>query len=105
VSFTRAFDRQEGLNIVPNWLFLTGSLSQLGRVWKQYGVKVEDLPAGAMTQHNDLTVVIDRSGHIRQAMSADPGPGTASTQSSFSVLLAQYARQALAEPGSSKDRS
>jgi hypothetical protein len=26
---------------------------------------------------------------------ADPGPGTASTQSSFSVLLSQYARQAL----------
>jgi hypothetical protein len=28
-------------------------------------------------------------------MGADPGPGTASTQSSFSVLLTQYARQAL----------
>jgi cytochrome oxidase Cu insertion factor (SCO1/SenC/PrrC family) len=105
VAFTRAFDRQEGLSVVPNWLFLTGSLSQLGQVWRQYGITVADLPAGAMADHNDLAVVIDRSGQIRQAMSADPGPGTASTQSSFSVLLAQYARQALAEPGSSKDHS
>jgi|HubBroStandDraft_6_1064221.scaffolds.fasta_scaffold2012425_2 hypothetical protein len=64
-----------------------------------------DLPAGAMADHNDTAVVIDRSGHVRQELNADPGPGTASTQSSFSVLLAQYARQALAEPGSSKDRS
>jgi hypothetical protein len=40
-------------------------------------------------------VVIDRAGHIRDELGADPGPGTASTQSSFSVLLSQYARQAL----------
>ena len=39
--------------------------------------------------------VIDRNGHIRDEVGADPGPGTASTQSSFSVLLSQYARQAL----------
>jgi cytochrome oxidase Cu insertion factor (SCO1/SenC/PrrC family) len=105
VAFTRAFDRQEGLNTVPNWLFLTGSLSQLGQVWLQYGITVMDLPAGAMADHNDTAVVIDRSLHVRQELRADPGPGTASTQSSFSVLLAQYARQALAESGSSKDRS
>jgi cytochrome oxidase Cu insertion factor (SCO1/SenC/PrrC family) len=95
VAFTRAFDREEGLNTVPNWLYLTGSLSQLGQVWRQYGITVENLPAGAMSAHNDLAVVIDRTGHIREELGADPGPGTASTQSSFSVLLSQYARQAL----------
>ena len=57
---------------------------------------VVNLPAGAMSAHNDLAVVIDRSGHIREELGADPGPGTTSTQSSFSVLLSQYARQALA---------
>ena len=57
---------------------------------------MENLPAGAMSAHNDLAVVIDRTGHIREEIGADPGPGTASTQSSFSVLLSQYARQALA---------
>ena len=95
-AFTQAFDREEGLNTVPNWLYLTGSLSQLSRVWQQYGITVQNLPAGAMSAHNDLAVVIDRTGHIRDEVGADPGPGTASTQSSFSVLLSQYARQALA---------
>jgi cytochrome oxidase Cu insertion factor (SCO1/SenC/PrrC family) len=96
-EFTQAFDREEGLNTVPNWLYLTGSLSQLSQVWRQYGVAVENLPAGSMTDHSDLAVVIDRSGHIRDEVGTDPGPGTASTKSSFSVLLSQYARQALAD--------
>ena len=95
LAFTRAFDQQEGLATVPNWLYLTGSLSQLSAVWRHYGVTVENLPAGAMSAHNDLAVVIDPSGQIRQEVSADPGPGTSSTKSSFSVLLSQYARQAL----------
>ncbi len=94
-AFTQAFDRQEGLATVPNWRYLTGSLSQLSAVWRQYGVTVENLPAGAMSAHNDLAVVIDPTGQIRQEVSADPGPGTTSTKSSFAVLLSQYARQAL----------
>jgi cytochrome oxidase Cu insertion factor (SCO1/SenC/PrrC family) len=94
-TFTQAFDQQEGLASVPNWLYLTGSVSQLGRVWQQYGVSVADLPAGAMAAHEDLTVIIDPSGHIREDVGADPGPATTSTQSSYSVLLSQYARQAL----------
>ena len=98
VAFTRAFDQQEGLTTVPNWLYLTGSLSQLGAVWQHYDVTVQNLPAGAMSAHNDVAVVIDRSGEIREEMSADPGPGTSSTKSSFSVLLSQYASQALGRP-------
>jgi cytochrome oxidase Cu insertion factor (SCO1/SenC/PrrC family) len=101
VEFTQAFDREEGLSTVPNWLYLTGSFGQLSQVWRQYGITVENLPAGSMSAHNDLAVVIDRSGHIREEVGTDPGPGTASTQSSFSVLLSGYARQALASPVSS----
>jgi hypothetical protein len=48
-----------------------------------------------MSAHDDLAVVIDPAGHIREDLGADPGPGTTSTESSFSVLLSQYARQAL----------
>jgi cytochrome oxidase Cu insertion factor (SCO1/SenC/PrrC family) len=96
-SFTQAFDREEGLAGVPNWLYLTGSVSQLSQVWRQYGVEVQDLPAGSMVDHSDLALVIDRTGHIREELGSDPGPGTASTQSSFSVLLTQYARQALSD--------
>jgi cytochrome oxidase Cu insertion factor (SCO1/SenC/PrrC family) len=95
VAFTRAFDREEGLNTVPNWLYLTGSLSQLTQVWREYGIAAEILPAGAMIDHSDVAFVIDRTGHVREEVGADPGPATTSTQSSFSVLLSQYARQAL----------
>jgi cytochrome oxidase Cu insertion factor (SCO1/SenC/PrrC family) len=96
IAATQAFDAEEGLTSVPNWLFLTGPLDQLKRIWSQYGVTVYNLPAGAMSAHNDIAVVIDRQGVIRQELNTDPGPGTASTKSSFSALLAGFARQALA---------
>ena len=37
VAYTQAFDRQEHLDQVPNWLYLTGSVPQLQQVWKDYG--------------------------------------------------------------------
>ena len=58
---------------------------------------MEDLPAGAMSAHNDIAFVIDPAGTIRQEISDDPGPGTTSTQSSYAALLAADAR-ASAEP-------
>jgi cytochrome oxidase Cu insertion factor (SCO1/SenC/PrrC family) len=96
-QFTQAFTRQEGLSTVPDWLYLTGTLTQLKHAWAQYGVDVQNLPAGAMSAHNDLAFVIDRSGHIRQEISDDPGPGTSSTRSSFAVLLAGDVRQAMSQ--------
>jgi cytochrome oxidase Cu insertion factor (SCO1/SenC/PrrC family) len=95
-AFTTAFTRQEGFGNVPNWLYLTGSLSQLQRVWQNYGIEVEDLPAGAMAAHNDIAYVISATGQIKQELDMDPGPGTQTTQSSFSVLLADSVRQAIA---------
>jgi cytochrome oxidase Cu insertion factor (SCO1/SenC/PrrC family) len=90
-AFTMAFDRQEGLNQVPNWLYLTGSPAALKKIWTDYGVTVENLPAGAMSAHDDLAYVIDAAGQVRQEISDDPGPGTQTTQSSFAVLLADAA--------------
>jgi len=92
----RAFDAEEGLGAVPNWRYLTGSLSELRQVWQRYNVTVYNVPAGAMSAHDDRAVVIDKNGTIRQEVDDDPGPGTATTRSSFSALLAGYARQALA---------
>jgi cytochrome oxidase Cu insertion factor (SCO1/SenC/PrrC family) len=94
-AFTTAFTRQEGFGNVPNWLYLTGSLSQLQRVWENYGIEVEDLPAGAMAAHNDIAYVISATGQIKQELDMDPGPGTQTTQSSFSVLLADSVRQTI----------
>jgi cytochrome oxidase Cu insertion factor (SCO1/SenC/PrrC family) len=74
ISDTQAFDRQEFLDQVPNWLFLTGSAPQLRQVWKDYGISAEILPAGSMIGHQDLAYVIDREGHVRQELNTDPGP-------------------------------
>jgi cytochrome oxidase Cu insertion factor (SCO1/SenC/PrrC family) len=94
-AFLRAFNQQEGLSTVSDWAYLTGTPAQLRRVWQQYGITVENVPAGSMSAHNDLAYVIDPAGNTRQIVNTDPGPGTASTQSSFAVLLAADARQAL----------
>jgi cytochrome oxidase Cu insertion factor (SCO1/SenC/PrrC family) len=95
VAVTRAFTRQGGLAGVPNWLYLTGSLSQLRKVWSDYGIEVATMPAGAMVAHNDVAFVIDPAGRIREEIDDDPGPGTASTQSSFAGLMASSALQAM----------
>jgi cytochrome oxidase Cu insertion factor (SCO1/SenC/PrrC family) len=96
-AFTQAFSRQEGMDTVPDWLYLTGPLTRLRQIWQKYGITVQNLPAGAMSAHNDVAFVIDRTGHIRTELGDDPGPGTTSTKSSFAVLLAGYARQALSQ--------
>ena len=95
VAYTQAFDRQENLTQVPNWLYLTGSVPQLRQVWTDYGISAEILPAGGMIGHSELAYVINQSGRVREELNTDPGPGTTATKSSFAVLLADAARNAL----------
>jgi cytochrome oxidase Cu insertion factor (SCO1/SenC/PrrC family) len=95
IAYTRAFDAQEGLSRLPNWLFLTGPLSQLQQAWRSYGISAETLPAGGMVAHNDIAYVIDSAGHTRAELNFDPGPGTASTQSSFAAELVTTAQQTM----------
>jgi len=95
VADTQAFDRQEHLDQVPNWLYLTGSVPQLRQVWKDYAIAAEILPAGSMIGHPDVAYVIDQTGRVRAELNTDPGPGTTATKSSFAVLLADAARQVL----------
>jgi len=95
IAYTRAFDVQERMTGVPNWLYLTGSLAQLEQVWKNYAIAAQILPAGGMIAHTDVAYVIDASGHTRTELDFDPGPGTASSESSFSVELTQAAEQVM----------
>ena len=95
LGYTRAFDRQERLAGVPNWLYLTGTLPRLRQVWRDYGIAAQVAPAGSMIVHNDVAYVIDQAGHVRQEMDFDPGPGTASTRSSFAAELTDAAQQLL----------
>lgn len=46
------------------WHFLTGSPKDLARVWKGFGVRVQDLGNGQI-QHTNLTTLIDARGFRR----------------------------------------
>jgi cytochrome oxidase Cu insertion factor (SCO1/SenC/PrrC family) len=92
----QAFDKSEGLNRERNWLFLTGAEHSLSSVWHDYGIVVAIAPAGAMVVHNDFVFVIDTAGTERFILNADPGPGTAATQSSFASTVATTVRHVLA---------
>ena len=94
-AYTQAFDQQERLADVSDWLYLTSSPARLRQLYKTYGIPAETLPAGAMLGHNDIVFVIDKSGQMRETLDMDPGPGTAATQSSFATELAQAATQYL----------
>jgi cytochrome oxidase Cu insertion factor (SCO1/SenC/PrrC family) len=95
LAYTRAFDRQEGLDTLPNWLYLTGSRAQLQQVWHNYALPNEILPAGSMIGHGDYAFVIDQAGHVREELNFDPGPGTTATKSSFAAELTDAAQQLL----------
>jgi cytochrome oxidase Cu insertion factor (SCO1/SenC/PrrC family) len=96
VSYLQAFNRQEGLATVPNWLFLTGTRTQLEQVWRRYGAApAEVLPAGSMIGHGDYAFIIDQAGHLRQELGFATGPGTQATKSSFAAELTDAARQLL----------
>ncbi|HEY1920553.1 MAG TPA: SCO family protein [Streptosporangiaceae bacterium] len=95
LPYIQAFDREEGLTTVPDWLYLTGTPAQLRPVWKQYGIASETLPAGSMLGHSDTAYAIDPSGRLFEELDFYPGSGSAPTQSSFSTELATAARQAL----------
>jgi cytochrome oxidase Cu insertion factor (SCO1/SenC/PrrC family) len=97
IGYTQAFDRQEGLSGVPNWLYLTGSLAQLQAVWRSYGIAADIEPAGAMIGHSEVAFAIDQTGRVRQELNFNPGPGTAATESSFAAELTDAARQLLSQ--------
>ena len=90
-----AFNRQEGLDTMSNWTYLTGSSAALRAVWNAYGVTVETAPAGGMIAHPDIVFIIDAQGQLRRVVNSDPGSASASTESSFSGLLATQIDQVL----------
>jgi cytochrome oxidase Cu insertion factor (SCO1/SenC/PrrC family) len=94
-AFLRAFDQEQDLGSIPNWRYLSGSLTALEDVWRTYGVEVSYETGGGMIDHSEIAFVIDPSGHERWVLDADPGPATAATNSSFEVTLANTLKDAL----------
>jgi cytochrome oxidase Cu insertion factor (SCO1/SenC/PrrC family) len=97
VTFIRAFDQRQSLTAVPDWLFLTGPLAELQRVWGTYETLAPGMMAGMMV-HSEVVFVIDKTGRIRWQVRDAPGPATASAQSSFAVQLADAARPMVTLP-------
>lgn len=67
----------------PNFVGLTGSPEQLAKVWKDYGVTVED---GGET-HSYFLYVIDKSGNFRETFLPDSLP--ADEAADIALLLGQ----------------
>ena len=87
-EFLLAFDSQEGLQGLHNWLYLTGALPQLEHAWRLLGATVGYLPGGAMVDHSEYAYVIGPAGHVRYDLGTDPGQATAASKSSFVGNLA-----------------
>ena len=94
-SYLAAFDRQEGLQRLSNWHFLTGSSSTLSRTWSSFGIQVAFARRWRDDRSHDLSYVIDPAGHTRYILDSNPGPGTEASKSSFAVLLADELRAVL----------
>jgi cytochrome oxidase Cu insertion factor (SCO1/SenC/PrrC family) len=94
-AYLRAFDQEERLTGVRNWLYLTGSPAQLAAVWRDYGIASQPQPAGAMIGHSDAAFVIGADGRLREEVNFTPGPDNEATTSSFATELATAARQAI----------
>jgi cytochrome oxidase Cu insertion factor (SCO1/SenC/PrrC family) len=94
-AYLVAFDQQEGLEHLANWLYLTGSGRELRSVWNEFGVAVLYSPAGAMIAHSDIAFVIDPAGSAGYVLDMDPGPATEATESSSAVVLANAIHKVL----------
>jgi hypothetical protein len=52
-----------------------------------------------MIAHSDVAYVIDSRGRTREELDFDPGPGTATSVSSFAVELSQAAEHVMTSAG------
>lgn len=94
VAKLAAFDRREGLAGLADWRYLTGPRRELQQLWYAYGISVREVSAQPMSIRS-VAYVIDAAGYVRAEYRTGPGPGTAAISSSFAVLFAEAARQAM----------
>jgi cytochrome oxidase Cu insertion factor (SCO1/SenC/PrrC family) len=90
--------RQPLFASLPGWMFLTGSVHRLNRVWVDYGISITADPATGVASHNDLMYFISRKGTLEWSalLFADESPdGTFSLPqpviARFAEGIARYA--------------
>lgn len=80
-----------GLGHVPDWSMVTGPLSALNQVWKDYGVSISVDEKTGLEAHNDVMDFIDAQGELRYR--ATPFADESST-GTFSLPAPSVARWA-----------
>ena len=65
VSDVASFTREQGLDELPAWHFLTASVPQLQQTWKEYAIAVQAPNPNADVVHSDNLFFIDSTGHER----------------------------------------
>lgn len=73
VATVEAFTKEQRLNTVPTWHFLTGNLASLKRIWSGYGIQVSTrIVHGQWTVvHTDIDYFIGPNGTDRFVASPD----------------------------------
>jgi cytochrome oxidase Cu insertion factor (SCO1/SenC/PrrC family) len=66
LSVTPPVLSQTGLGALPNVTFLTGSLRDLSRVWKAYGVTVALSNTTHLVTHNDIMEFVGPAGRFAE---------------------------------------
>ncbi|MBM7655569.1 SCO family protein [Neobacillus cucumis] len=62
VSDVKAFSDQEGLSHLKNWYFLTGSVDTLKKIWKDYGLIVEQPSKTQDVIHTSEMLFVNSNG-------------------------------------------
>ena len=65
VSDVASFTREQGLDEVPGWHFLTAPVPQLQQAWKDYAIAVQAPNPNVDVVHSDNLYFIDATGHER----------------------------------------
>lgn len=77
---------------VPSWRFLTGSVTQLNKVWVDYGISINaDLANGTAT-HNDAMYFVDARGRLAWSASLWADESAHGTYSLPPASIARFAQ-------------
>jgi cytochrome oxidase Cu insertion factor (SCO1/SenC/PrrC family) len=71
VADVAGFSREHQLDTIPSWHFFTGPVSELSKVWREYGIAVEVRRHKGDIVHTSVVEFID--SHGRERFIASPG--------------------------------
>ncbi|HVB13352.1 MAG TPA: SCO family protein [Candidatus Dormibacteraeota bacterium] len=94
-SEVRAFDSTMLLNRLPNWQYLTGSLTQLERVWGDFSLPIE-IPRLQMVDHPTVLYFVKPGGQ-EVSFAQDAALSQASLITSYASLIDEQLRSIISQ--------